>query len=123
MSIVLVGAIVSNSYLVVFVVETFGPASIVSTFDGFCGVLLAMVAARSVLNSVFNDVPTRVNSQLERQAFLVESILNEQPPVPLATMATHSAPNRPTSVSLQSDYSMLSQDDDFDDEVEAEGFV
>ncbi|ETV71593.1 hypothetical protein H257_13057 [Aphanomyces astaci] len=123
MSIVLVGAIVSNSYLVVFVVETFGPASIVSTFDGFCGVLLAMVAARSVLNSVFNDVPTRVNSQLERQAFLVESILNEQPPVPLATMATHSAPMRPTSVSLQSDYSMLSQDDDFDDEVEAEGFV
>ncbi|ETW01549.1 hypothetical protein H310_06204 [Aphanomyces invadans] len=124
MSFLLVGAIVSNSYLVVFVVQTFGPASVLSTFDGFCGVLLAMVAARFVLNSVFNDIPTCVTSQLERQAFVVDSIVNEQP---MYISNPYAAPAvlRPTSVSVQSDYSLLSQGDDIEDndEIDAEGFV
>ncbi|KAF0688929.1 Aste57867_19533 [Aphanomyces stellatus] len=123
MHVVLVCAIVSNSYLVVFVVKTFGPVSVFSTVDGFCSILLGLVVARQFLNMVFNDVPTRVDSQLERQQFVVDSILREQPGA--AAVVPAAAVLRPTTTSAQSDFSSVYQDDEEDvvDEVEEEGFV
>ncbi|CAK5141707.1 unnamed protein product [Aphanomyces euteiches] len=127
MHVVLVSSIITNSYLVVFVVKTFGPASVFSTFDGFCGVLLSLVALRQFFNMIINDVPTRIDSQTQRQQFVVESILRDQS-IATASMAAvvSSGPQlRPTSVSLQSDFSVISEDDDFEQaqEVEEEGFV
>ncbi|KDO32139.1 hypothetical protein SPRG_03356 [Saprolegnia parasitica CBS 223.65] len=125
---VLTLAIGANAYLVVYtshILDTHDQLTVLQSMDGFCGLLIVLLLLRSAINLLFSDLPLRVTSQLERQSFVVERILLDQP-----MYLADPAPKNSGMLLLRRGSSMSSErvsdvhvQDPVSDDEEEEGFV
>ncbi|OQR85399.1 anoctamin-like protein [Achlya hypogyna] len=123
---VLTLAIGANAYLVVYashILDGDEQLGVLQSVDGFCGLLVLLLLLRGAVNLLFADLPLRVTSQLERQNFVVERILQDQPmyladPMPKASFLLR----RGSSMSSEHNRSDVVEDEHLTDEEEEEGF-